>query len=271
MSPDGRSRAAPASAQRQVDAIVQALRQCAGAHLIGVYLHGSLAMGCFAPCASDIDLLAVTDLPLTLHDKVGLARLLPGLSLQPHPIEISLLSMDDLQPWRYPTPFDLHYSESWRQSFADDLASGAWQSWNGVRRSDEDLAAHITVLRARGRCLWGSPIGEVFPPVPYRDYVDSIQRDITWSLNRPTEQPGYAILNLCRTWAYLRTGEVRSKAEGGEWALMRLAENLRPALRAVLAGYAGGQPSTLLADQYRLGDLVSALRNLLASEGLWEP
>ena len=32
--------------------------------------------------------------------------------------------------------------------------------------ADKDLAAHFTVIRARGRCLCGLPIDEVFGEVP---------------------------------------------------------------------------------------------------------
>ena len=42
-------------------ALVEAAKGAFGANLTGVYLHGSLAMGCFNPKKSDIDLLVVVE------------------------------------------------------------------------------------------------------------------------------------------------------------------------------------------------------------------
>jgi predicted nucleotidyltransferase len=39
---------------------VSKLSEMLGSNLVGVYLHGSLAMGCFNPHASDIDVLVIT-------------------------------------------------------------------------------------------------------------------------------------------------------------------------------------------------------------------
>ncbi|MBR4928788.1 MAG: nucleotidyltransferase domain-containing protein, partial [Oscillospiraceae bacterium] len=40
-------------------------RRILGDCLVGIYLHGSLAMGCYNPNRSDIDLIVVTDGSLT--------------------------------------------------------------------------------------------------------------------------------------------------------------------------------------------------------------
>lgn len=47
----------------------------------------------------------------------------------------------------------------------------------------------------------------------------------------------YLTLNLCRTLAYCADGQVRSKAEGGAWALAHLPEAFHPLVRAALAVY----------------------------------
>ena len=45
--------------QALLDALVAESRLCLGDTLVGVYLHGSAAMGCYHPAHSDLDLLVV--------------------------------------------------------------------------------------------------------------------------------------------------------------------------------------------------------------------
>jgi len=142
---------APLDTRYQTNELLQAMRQVVGANLIGLYLHGSLAMGCFNPNCSDLDVIAVTAEGMAVETKRAVAAILLQQSGAPHPIEVSFLRRRDLAPWRYPTPFDFHYSETWRAHFEDDLASGAWRRWNEQQREDSDLAAHITILQQRGR------------------------------------------------------------------------------------------------------------------------
>jgi streptomycin 3"-adenylyltransferase len=51
----------PAPVRRQVLRFVSELSQILRGSLVGVYLHGWLATGCFNTASSDIDLLVVTD------------------------------------------------------------------------------------------------------------------------------------------------------------------------------------------------------------------
>jgi len=236
----------PESARRQLTVLQAGIQAIIPDKLVGIYLHGSLAMGCFNPQHSDLDLLVVTQRSLTVAEKRRAIALLLQHSSAPHPVEISFLRRSDLRPWRYPTPFDLHYGEDWRDRFTRDLASGAWRHWNArgqPRRRDPDLAAHVTVLRARGRVLLGPPIAEVFPPVPREHYLASIRSDLVWARERLAENPVYAILNSCRVYSYVREGRIASKAEGGEWALGRpgdeLSKNERDVISQALAVYRG--------------------------------
>ncbi|MCU9614817.1 nucleotidyltransferase domain-containing protein [Caldibacillus lycopersici] len=82
--------------------------------VIGIYAHGSFAMGGFNPNGSDIDLLVVTTNSLTVNIKRELAKLFLLYSASPFPIEISFLHREQLNMWKHPCPFDFHYSEFWR-------------------------------------------------------------------------------------------------------------------------------------------------------------
>lgn len=229
----------PEDVRGQVAALLEAFQKTLGERLTGVYLHGSLAMGCFNPAGSDLDLLIVTTQPMSLEQKRALIEALLRLSRQPAPIEISFLSAADLTPWHYPTPFDLHYSEGWRERCEQALAGDGWQHWNDSRQTDVDLAAHITITRTRGICLQGRPIAQVLPSVPRQDYIASIWDDFLWARARAAENPPYFILNACRIAAYLLAGRLCSKEEAGAWALTTLPADVHALISQALGIYRG--------------------------------
>ena len=91
----------PLAARQQIDDLVSTLSDRLAERLIGIYLHGSLAMGCFNPSHSDLDLLVITTDRLPLSLKRQIVEYLLACSQQPQPIEISLLAQAQLRPWRY--------------------------------------------------------------------------------------------------------------------------------------------------------------------------
>ncbi len=252
----------PAAVHSQVTRLIEALGALLGGNLLGVYLHGSLATGCFNPLRSDIDLLVVTQRGMPIETKRRVAQLLLDLEGQPANIEISFLRWDDLHPWRHPAPFDFHYSITWRKKMIAALADGMWQNWNAAERVDEDLAGHITVLQQRGLCLWGQPIEQVFSPVPPDDYLAAVLADVfseEFGLAAESKTPVYITLNACRTLAYLQTGAVLSKDEGGLWALQALPAKFHPFLQTTLAAYRHGQDDHSIP-RLAFAELVQYLR-----------
>lgn len=252
----------PADLQRQVGRLLAGFQAILGENLLGVYLHGSLAMGCFNPLRSDLDLLAVTGEPMTTTERRSVAELLLAVSCQPAPVEISFLTRADLDRWRFPTPYDFHYGEDWRAHVTAALARGDWTRWDAQPRRDPDLAGHITVTQQRGVCLAGLPISVAFPAVPTADYRASILADVLdahFGLASDLSHPVYVILNACRTLAFLRTGQVMSKDEGGVWALTVLPEPLRPAAAALLEAYRHRRDEGGLSPE-AIGQLADHLR-----------
>jgi predicted nucleotidyltransferase len=162
----------PPDVRAQLDRLVVGLRAVLGEDLVGVYLHGSLVLGCFNPQRSDVDVLAVTSRRCAESEHPDLEAVLQAASgpkewprTAPYPVEISFLAAADLRSWRYPTPYELHFSQTVGLVGPGD---------------DHDLAAHITILREAGVTLTGSPIAEVFPIVPNEDFLDSLRRDLAW-------------------------------------------------------------------------------------------
>ena len=231
----------PEPVREQIDNLLTTFQQLLSNNLTGIYLHGSLAMGCFNPQRSDIDLLVVTQHGMSVETKRDVVRCLLAYSLSPAPVEISFLVEQDIQPFEHPLLFDLHYSESWREQYTRVLADGAWRSRNDEKKRDPDLAAHITVTRARGICLVGKPILDVLPAVPPANYIASIVGDFRDALAEREDMPVYFTLNACRVLAYLREGHIYSKDEGGTWALRTLPTELRGVVQQALDIYRGNR------------------------------
>ena len=52
---------APQNIDNLINSYVSHSKEILGENLVGIYLHGSLAMGCFNPQKSDIDLIIVVN------------------------------------------------------------------------------------------------------------------------------------------------------------------------------------------------------------------
>ena len=214
-----------------------------GENLSGVYLHGSAAMGCMNPAKSDLDLITVVEHPPDDAGKraymemvTGLNALFHGKDARHSGIEMSVVRRDVCKPFIYPTPFELHFSAGhleWYRRDPEDYI-------RKMKGTDKDLAAHFTILRSRGKCLSGLPVGEVFGEVPEADYLDSILEDIAGAREEIGGNTMYVTLNLARVLAFVTEKAVLSKKEGGEWGLLHLPEEYHPLLRAVLEDYTSG-------------------------------
>ena len=135
-----------------------------GENLTGVYLHGSLAMGCFQPEKSDIDFLVVLPKLAKWEQKEKFLRELISFNdaAPEKGLEMSVVLEQNCRSFVYPTPFEVHFSVAhldWYRSDPEDYITK-------MQGTDKDLAAHFMVTRERGRVLWGAPIREVFAPVP---------------------------------------------------------------------------------------------------------
>jgi predicted nucleotidyltransferase len=212
----------PEPAASVLEELEAQVRDLLGANLRGMYVYGSLAFECYNPERSDVDVLVVTRRRMAPETRRALSSLLRRLQ-EVAQLEISFLSRADLEPWRYPTPFDYHFSG---ESEAHD-------------RSGKYFAAEIVNARARAVVLAGPPAEEVFPDVPDEDFLDCVESDLVWALDHVRERPGYAVLNSCRVLAYRRERTIMSKADAGGWGLRFAPGEFRPLIAGALAFYGG--------------------------------
>lgn len=190
-----------------------------GERLVGIYLHGSMAMGCFNPNKSDIDLIVVVNGDISDKQKLELMNeIVKFNSLAPAKgFEISFVKSEYCKPFVYPTPFELHFSPV----HLDKFKASPEKYIKEMKGVDKDLAAHFTVINNYGKVLCGKKISEVFGEVPRADYIDSIYYDIENAVLDITDNPVYVTLNLCRVLCFLCSGQCVSKADGGRWALSK--------------------------------------------------
>jgi streptomycin 3"-adenylyltransferase len=188
-----------------------------GESLVGVYLHGSLALGDFSPARSDVDVVAVVGRPLSPREKetiAEIARSYPGLEL--HVVRESALA-----PIEAP-PFELH------------VGSGKVVDGSG-HPGDTDLPMHYAVLHEHGRALAGPPPATIFPSVPRALLLRSLAAELLWAEEHAS--PSYQVLNACRALRFLEEDVLCSKLEGAEWARAR---GLQPALVDAAVRYRRG-------------------------------
>ena len=191
-------------------------------NLTGIYLHGSLAMGCYNEKKSDIDLLVVVKNDVSRETKRRYMDMVVALNNKAPSkgIELSIVKEAVCKPFVYPTPFELHFSVAhlnWYLSNPEDYI----EKMNGT---DKDLAAHFTIIYHRGKTLYGKEIKSVFSEVSSEAYMDSIWLDVKNAKEEIIDNTMYMILNLCRVLAYKKASLILSKQEGGEWALHSLSD-----------------------------------------------
>jgi len=193
-------------------------------------VHGSIALNDFHLGQSDIDILGFVDTPVTATQLRAVMEVLVRHSLQPAPIEFSLLDRQLLTAWVHPAPFLVHYSESWRVAMTGALADPQHE-WLSVRH-DPDLSAHLAVAHARGIVVAGAV---TIPAPTVADAWAAVWYDIKDAASQVDDQPISVILNLCRTLWWRQTGQVVSKSAGGVLVLPQLSGDAALVVTQVLA------------------------------------
>lgn len=217
--------------------LTQAVQSLLNQNLVGVYVHGSIAMGCFKTDSSDIDILIV------IEDKLDHALNLPLLTLfdnlahqYQQKLELSIIRREVLTNFTHPTPFEFHYPDPAHNQLKE----------SSIVRTDADLAGHFVITRQYGIALIGSPVSALFPEISRTDYLDSIVQDAYWCFDNimagadsgSCRIPKYAVLNFCRVLAFIHEDLVTSKQTGGEWGLANLPPEYHPLIEAALQEYA---------------------------------
>jgi streptomycin 3"-adenylyltransferase len=214
--------------REQIAATTDLVRDVLGAAALASYLYGSAMAGGLRP-GSDLDILVVSDRSLTGNERATIFERLLKISGRAavggpaQPIELTTVARPALTPWRYPPSLELPYGE-WMRA---ELERGDLPEWP---RPDPDVAVLIEIARRAAVPLVGPPVAVVLGPVPRADLVRAMVDSI------PLLMPGIeagndirnGLLTLAWIWTTLATGEIRTKDEAADWALVHLPEEHRP-------------------------------------------
>ena len=191
------------------EALGERLVGVVGTALVGVYLHGSAALGGFQPGASDLDLLVVVNDRWQAEMRQGVVRVLqeshgssPGRG-----IEASVIRQEVAQAGGHRIDFEVHVTTDPNDR---KVVTGAGDS------GDPDLILHMAVCRQSAIAVFGPDPAAVFADVEPTLVVGQMIVELTWALAQGSE--AYAVLNACRARFYLERRMFCSKIEGGRWA-----------------------------------------------------
>ncbi len=220
-------------------------------NLVGIYIHGSYAMGGFNPSRSDLDFLVICEQIPSFDQKKRMIRfLMDHESEAPFKgFEMSVVLKRYCLNFIYPTPYELHYSPMYLSSYQKDL-EGTLLKMQG---KDEDLAAHFMITYHFGICVYGMEKERLFSEVPKEAYLDSIEKDVADSKKRFKKEPVDVILNLCRVYYYKKEGVVSSKLLAGEWAIRHFPYPLNNIISKALSCYLNDQADKI---DEKEGDLL---------------
>ena len=224
----------------QAAQVVALVRQVLGDAVLGVYLHGSGALGTLHP-TSDIDLFAVTNRRTTEVERRDLIERLLPISGPGDPtgrsrsVNLEIVAQDDVRPWRYPTWLDFQFGDWYRPEFA----LGNFSPWNAA---NPDLALLLAVVLQADRPLFGPRPAELLDPVPRADTRRAMLDSIPDLLGYLDGDERNVILTLVRIWTTLVTGVIRTKDGAADWALPRLPAEHRAVLEHARALYVSGDP-----------------------------
>lgn len=218
-----------------LDKFVLRTREAFKSNLTGIYLHGSLAMGCFYERKSDVDLIVVVNRPLTMDEKRAYIKEIISINKKAPEkgIEMSVVLKRDMNPFCHPAPFEMHFSNA----HLDNYIKHPDETLLRMTGTDRDLAAHVTIINHYGKTLFGEDKKDVFSKVKNEDYLDALLYDLENAREDILENPMYVTFSLCRVLAYVLEGKALSKKEGGEWALKHVDEKHHEIIKSALHAY----------------------------------
>ena len=184
--------------------------------LVGVYVHGSAALGGFGP-GSGLDVLVVVDGEAGWR---SLGHQLLTQGSRPRTLELSVVQADACANPAQPWPYILHVNSS-ESRFNLDPGAG-----------DPDLIAHYAVARAAGVAIVGPSPADVVGPVSAGELTEYLRGELRSGVEQADQR--YAVLNACRATAFTEERLLLSKTDGARWWLQRFGPEpvVTEALRA---------------------------------------
>lgn len=216
--------------------------------LIGLYLHGSLALADFVAGKSDIDLCAVVpeladDQRRNLADAFSTANMpFEGGGFDIHVVTLDAARSAGWAPVR----------EMWL------AIHPGWDFHVEGRSADHDMCLTFEMCRRHGRALYGPDAQDVFAPVDREHLLAACKLEIEeWQSYESITQWDSAVLSACRAWWLMKEDELGSKTSAGRWALSQGF----PIVERAIAHRAGVRAEA--PDQATVHELLTHVHTLL--------
>lgn len=203
-----------------LEALARGTRDALGDNLVGVYPRGSLATGDFTP-ASDLDVLTVTERPVTDAELARLADMHARLAALPNPYAGRLeLAYIDRGAVRRFAPGQRHPTLYWGEGLARSEHRSNWilERWAAREHGVPLLGPAPTTL-----------IDPIAPDELRMAVRDRLRDWAAWAdePDSPDWPIVYTVETLCRALHTLARGELSSKARAVAWAIASLPEPWR--------------------------------------------
>lgn len=247
----------------QINKVVNIWKKHLGDELIGVYLHGSIALDAFNPDSGDIDILVVVKDSIDIPVKLEIARDIIGLDRKPCPLEMSAVKLSDAKNWKTPGNCVFHYSDFWTEKYMKRFDNSDVDVYVVDHEfPDADVTSYIKLLKQCGIVLYGREIQEVFADVSDEDFWAAISADIDDYDFHDYDARYFAsnVLILGRILSFKKERRILSKYDGGKWMIDHVPEDLKYLPKLAMKIWFEGEEHLLPEED------LSRLRDYLVNE-----
>ena len=247
----------------QINKVVNIWKKHLGDELIGVYLHGSIALDAFNPDSGDIDILVVVKDSIDIQVKLEIARDIIEIDKKPCPLEMSAVKLSDARNWKTPGNCVFHYSDFWTEKYVERFSNPDADVYVVDHEfPDADVTSYIKLLKQCGIVLYGREIQEVFADVSDEDFWAAISADIDDYDFHDYDARYFAsnVLILGRILSFKKERRILSKYDGGIWMIDHVPEDLKYLPKLAMKIWFEGEKHLLPEED------LSRLRDYLVNE-----
>ncbi|WBF16562.1 aminoglycoside nucleotidyltransferase ANT9 [Halomonas elongata] len=240
---------------KQAQSVVEAVF---GDAIVGVYLFGSAIVGGLKR-DSDVDIMVVVNhSPTFLQRKSLVARLMKvsGAIENPkgtRPVELTVVTVSDVVPWRFPPRAEFIYGEWLREEFKTGSVPEPAR--------DPDLTIVLKKVLDNSLPLYGGDASETFEPVPLADIQKAIRDSLPNLLTEVVGDERNVVLTLSRMWLTATTGEIAPKDVATAWAENQVPLEHARLLKYAREGYLGRIEDRWEDKHEDMKELVSYMEN----------
>ncbi|PLN83119.1 streptomycin 3''-adenylyltransferase [Aspergillus taichungensis] len=204
----------PEDVEAYLEELIKRLTEYLRDRLVGVYLFGSASYDAYESGLSDLDVQAIVKDQLDTIDKQAVISRVNQAAL-PCPatkLEFVVYAQSAVYPASRHPRFELNLNTGPHQ--LDHI------SLDPAHESNHWFLLDIAMGRERGRRLYGPDTTDAFGAIPRRWILEAIENSLEWHQANELNSAN-SVLNACRGWRFIVTGEFSSKVDGAKWALQQ--------------------------------------------------